>query len=132
MNLSPQKTKEVPGYPTLSQLAGHFRDYRLLATCAIVGASLQVGCRNPVRTGGVVPYSTLSDSDADGLLDEEERRLGTDPYDPDTDRDGLKDGPEIHKHKTNPLNPDTDGDGILDGLEIYRHQTNPLVSDRQG
>ncbi len=37
-----------------------------------------------------------TDVDHDGLSDDEEKRLGTDPYDPDTDHDGLLDGWEVH------------------------------------
>ncbi len=77
----------------------------------------------PVATGGP------KDSDADGLLDDEERTIGTDPFDPDTDKDGLKDGAEVHTHKTDPLNPDTDSDGLLDGVEVYQHKTDPLLRD---
>ena len=36
----------------------------------------------------------LVDSDGDGLSDEEERQIGTDPLNPDTDGDGLSDGLE--------------------------------------
>jgi len=36
----------------------------------------------------------LKDSDGDGLSDEEEIRLGTDPFNPDTDGDGFLDGYE--------------------------------------
>ncbi|MBC8065363.1 MAG: hypothetical protein H7Y17_11065 [Chlorobia bacterium] len=36
-----------------------------------------------------------TDSDSDGLLTEEEERLGTDPLNPDTDQDGLIDGWEV-------------------------------------
>ncbi len=43
------------------------------------------------------------DSDADGLLDDEERRLGTDPGLPDTDGDGYGDGDEMDQY-TDPLN----------------------------
>jgi YD repeat-containing protein len=35
------------------------------------------------------------DSDGDGLTDEEERRIGTDPFNPDTDGDGYPDGLEV-------------------------------------
>jgi YD repeat-containing protein len=35
------------------------------------------------------------DSDGDGLSDEDERRLGTDPFNPDTDGDGYPDGLEV-------------------------------------
>ena len=53
----------------------------------------------------------------------------TNPLDPDTDHDGLKDGEEVMTYKTNPLNPDTDGDGLLDGAEVKDHKTDPLNPD---
>lgn len=37
-----------------------------------------------------------NDQDGDGLLDEDERRIGSDPQDRDTDDDGLLDGWEVH------------------------------------
>ncbi len=58
------------------------------------------------------------DSDNDGLTDAEEKALGTDPFNPDTDGDGLFDGEEVKVYKTDPLNPDTDGDGFKDGAEV--------------
>ena len=64
------------------------------------------------------------DSDSDGLYDFIEDRLGTDPFNPDTDGDGLLDGEEDINHngvvddgETDPNDPDTDGDGIIDGSE---------------
>src|SRR3989339_581009 len=60
----------------------------------------------------------ILDSDADGLSDEEEKALGTNPYDQDTDHDGLGDYQEVNVYKTNPLNQDTDCDGISDGAEV--------------
>jgi len=77
----------------------------------------------PVATGGP------KDSDQDELLDDEERNIGTNPFDPDTDKDGLKDGAEVKTYKTDPLNPDTDADGLLDGAEVYQHRTDPLLRD---
>ncbi len=35
------------------------------------------------------------DSDQDGLTDQEEKTIGTDPYNPDTDSDGYQDGKEV-------------------------------------
>ena len=58
------------------------------------------------------------DSDNDGLTDEQEQALGTNPLSSDTDNDGLTDYEEINIYHTNPLNPDTDGDGYLDGEEV--------------
>lgn len=68
------------------------------------------------------------DTDGDGLSDELEIQIGTDPLDFDTDDDGLSDGDEYYGrgacvvegwgYHTDPLNPDTDGDGIPDGTEL--------------
>ncbi len=48
-----------------------------------------------------------ADADGDTLLDHEEAFFGTDPQDPDTDRDGLLDGWEVHGY-------DADGDGTVE------------------
>jgi len=97
------------------------------------------------------------DSDRDGLTDEQEEILGTDPDDPDTDDDGLWDGVEVlhgldPKDEndagqdvdgdgltaaeeidagTNIKNPDTDADGMNDGFEVqYDFQPgNPADAD---
>ncbi len=82
------------------------------------------------------------DSDTDGLTDEEEATLGTDPNNPDSDGDGILDGAEVENGtdptdpNSGPLivdadgdgltsdvdpddtNPDIDGDGLLDGEEL--------------
>jgi outer membrane protein OmpA-like peptidoglycan-associated protein len=69
------------------------------------------------------------DTDGDGLTDEQEARLGTNPRDRDTDKDGLTDGEEVNTCKTDPLNPDTDFDMLKDGPEVKQYKTNPLVRD---
>ncbi|MET0650002.1 MAG: Ig-like domain-containing protein [Pyrinomonadaceae bacterium] len=93
-----------------------------------------------------------TDSDADGIPDADEVRLGLDPQNPvdaqedfdrddltnlrefqlgtdlrkrDTDEDGLSDGEEVNRLLTNPLLPDTDGDGVPDGVESQTG-SNPL------
>ncbi|UCE36611.1 MAG: PKD domain-containing protein [Thermoplasmata archaeon] len=53
----------------------------------------------------------------------------TDPYDPDTDGDGLWDGDEVMTYKTNPLDDDTDDDRLGDGDEVNKYRTNPKDSD---
>lgn len=65
------------------------------------------------------------DSDGDGLDNETETKLGTDPNNWDTDNDALSDGDEVLIWKTNPLNPDSDGDGFKDGEEV-KNGYNPL------
>ncbi|HHO50244.1 MAG TPA: hypothetical protein ENK18_05060 [Deltaproteobacteria bacterium] len=56
------------------------------------------------------------DSDGDGIGDDAEVELGTDPELEDTDGDGLGDGVELEAG-TDPLDPDSDGDGLADGDE---------------
>ncbi len=58
------------------------------------------------------------DSDSDGLTDDEEAALGTNPNIIDTDNDGLSDYEEVKIYKTNPLVVDTDRDGYPDGTEV--------------
>jgi len=57
-----------------------------------------------------------TDSDNDGLSDDDEADLGTDSNNADTDGDQLDDGEELVSNG-DPLRPDTDGDGLLDGVE---------------
>lgn len=60
------------------------------------------------------------DSDGDGVGDEKEVKQGTDPYNPDTDNDGLNDGLDAA-----PTDPDADDDGDLDGTDP--EPANPAV-----
>jgi hypothetical protein len=80
------------------------------------------------------------DPDRDGLSNDEERRFGSDPFNPDTNGDGIDDGSAVAlglsptdpdmddddvpnpievAQGTDPLNPDTDGDGSPDGVDLY-------------
>jgi outer membrane protein OmpA-like peptidoglycan-associated protein len=72
------------------------------------------------------------DSDGDGLTNEEEVKLGTNPYKADTDGDGISDGDEVKKYHTNPLSADTDSDRVSDYDEIFVYHTNPLKADTDG
>ena len=73
------------------------------------------------------------DSDSDGLSDPAENLIGSDPADPDTDNDGIKDGDEVGgddkydpNTDTNPVDADSDDDGISDGDEL--NGTGPLAN----
>jgi hypothetical protein len=72
------------------------------------------------------------DSDADGLTDEQETTVGTDPSLPDSDADGVSDSDEIDFYGTDALDPDTDGDELDDAEELLSSSTNPLLDDTDG
>jgi outer membrane protein OmpA-like peptidoglycan-associated protein len=82
------------------------------------------------------------DSDGDGLTDEEEITLSTDPHKIDTDGDGLPDNEEVGSEpnaaldtdadgKINALDDDDDNDNLTTLLEI-KIKTNPLEKDSDG
>ncbi len=70
-----------------------------------------------------------ADYDKDGLTNSREKEIGTDPRNPDTDGDGLKDGEEVKTYYTNPLLQDTDADGLTDYDEVFKYQTSPVKPD---
>ena len=87
-------------------------------------------------TGVLDNLSISNDTDGDDLADQVETRTGTylsanntgtNPSNPDTDNDGLKDGEEVITYGTNPLLADTDSDGVNDKLEV-QYGTSPTVS----
>ena len=91
----------------------------------MIDASSDSGTGLPSTTGdGDVTTGSNLDSDADGLLDDFEVKLGTDPFAADSDRDGLTDGQEIDL-RTDPLDVDSDGDGVSDYYEA-KLGTDPL------
>lgn len=80
------------------------------------------------------------DLDGDGIPNDDETTLGTDPNNPDTDGDGINDGTEVD-NGSDPLNPcspnpnvmncDSDGDGIPNPTEGTLG-TNPNNPDTDG
>lgn len=95
-----------------------------------LGTSITDQAGNTLLAGITQTFLVLGqeDSDRDGLPDGAEADLGTDPFDPDTDDDGILDGDEdgdadgIETRLElvlgfNPAAGDTDGDGIPDGAE---------------
>lgn len=75
---------------------------------------------------------TLTDTDSDGLLDQDELILGTDANNVDTDGDGLSDFDEINMYKSSPLLSDSDADGLSDEAEISIYKTSPTNDDTDG
>lgn len=60
-----------------------------------------------------------TDRDGDGLSDDQEALLGTDPAKQDSDGDGLNDAEEYLIRFTDPTKADTDGDGLNDALDPF-------------
>lgn len=91
----------------------------------------------PVQSEPVVADTTASnatsgDQDGDNYPDAQELEIGLDPYNPDTDGDGVADGDEANIYGTDPFYWDTDGDGLGDGQELYELRTDPLAFDGDG
>ena len=72
----------------------------------------------------------MPDTDRDGLPDDIEAGLGTNPRDYDSDNDGLGDGREM-RFGSDPRDADSDGDKLKDGREITLG-TNPMAADTDG
>lgn len=100
---------------------------------AVQDAATATAQANQAATATSIGASTqqANDNDGDGLTNQEEAQLGTDPNKADTDQDGLPDGIEVKLYNTNPKLPDTDGDGLIDGEEV-RRGTLPTIADSDG
>jgi hypothetical protein len=72
----------------------------------------------------------LSDLDGDGVSNAEESRIGSDPFHPDTNGDGMLDGLAVAMGLS-ATSLDTDGDGLPNSQEIL-NGTNPLLADSDG
>lgn len=119
----------------------HYNDewaFRLDARAFVAGSDVEANGSMDAGLvwtwGAQVPpdYTAIggpADSDGDGLTDEEEDGIGTDPYNPDTDGDELKDGEEVRTYMTDPLNADSDWDLLRDGPEVITYTTNPNDPD---
>ncbi|OGV33632.1 MAG: hypothetical protein A2020_11100 [Lentisphaerae bacterium GWF2_45_14] len=73
--------------------------------------------------------SENTDIDCDGLSLEQESLYGSDPYNSDSDNDGISDGDEVNIYGSNPIKADSDGDEICDYDEIFIYETDPVLSD---
>ena len=70
------------------------------------------------------------DSDGDGLTDDEEDALGTDPNNADSDGDFISDAFEVGDDLENPI--DTDGDGTIDALDDDSDEDGVSDADEAG
>jgi hypothetical protein len=72
----------------------------------------------PEEIDAALLFGQPVDSDGDGIEDDREILIGTDPNNWDTDGDELSDGDEILIWKTDPQKKDSDGDTFEDGAEV--------------
>ena len=79
-----------------------------------------------VLTLGTDPFD--QDTDDDGLSDFLEMQLGSDPLNPDTDGDGTSDGTEVLQGLI-PCSNDLDGDGLTNDFEVDDYGTDPRDPD---
>ncbi len=88
---------------------------------------------DPMDDGTLDPENgLLGDPDLDELVNGDEYYFGGDPYEQDTDADGLQDYDEAWVYSTLLDNSDTDGDGVSDGLEVNTYLTDPHYADTDG
>jgi hypothetical protein len=93
---------------------------------AIIDADPSDSVTDLTHVAGPIQFPTVTDFDNDGLSDADEYDFETDPLNPDSDDDGLKDGVETDTGfyngptdtGTDPLDPDWDFDGYNDGKEV--------------
>lgn len=74
----------------------------------------------------------LPDTDGDSLGDADEADLDLDPFDHDSDKDGIEDGREVDVVGSAPDSRDTDGDGFEDAYEVANRESkglDPLLVD---
>lgn len=101
------------------------------ATQTAVGAALTVAVatQSGAATQAAMTAVVEGDTDLDGLTNQQETALGTDPNNADTDADGLRDGDEVLIYSTDPKVRDSDNDLLTDFDEINTYKTNPRSGD---
>ncbi len=99
---------------------------------AVVGVTLTAAADNQATaTNAAMTAAAEGDDDSDGLSNQREAELTTDPKNPDTDTDTLTDGQEVNVWNTNPIAFDSDKDNLSDGQEVQRG-SNPNNPDTDG
>jgi hypothetical protein len=104
-----------------------------------LNGKLDPGETDPTTGHGDDDVPGNMDSDNDGLSDDLEVFLGTDPNDADSDDDGVLDGDEVNPADDtdgdgliNALDTDSDNDGLFDGTELGNDCSNPATDVSQG
>lgn len=99
---------------------------------SVTGAGAGVALAEELPPGGgpvIVAPEFERHSDRDGMSDEYEAGIGTDPTREDSDGDGLWDNVEHFVHKSDPNAVHSDLDGLTDDQEVLKYGTNPNLED---
>ena len=99
--------------------------------CTVTNGGGKVRTANVTNVAIDCVGSSFTDTDRDGLADEIEATLGTDPTKVDSDGDTLGDGEEVLLRGTDPLKTHTDGDAVSDKDEVA-NGTDPNNYDTDG
>ncbi|TXH71900.1 MAG: IPTL-CTERM sorting domain-containing protein [Thiothrix sp.] len=92
-----------------------------------VAADGHGGTSTGIITVTVTAKPVVTDTDGDGLSDEQEKTLGTNPAAADSDADGIPDKTEVGSDLTKPI--DTDGDGKINALDTDDDGDGKLTKD---
>jgi outer membrane protein assembly factor BamB len=113
----------------------HFHFYTIILAYHLTNqmSNGRSSIKTKLSPGNVFTANSTTDSDRDGLTDEQEKKLGTNPNDRDTDHDGLTDGYEFSydfavsvgtlpaglesKYMNEPVRVDQDKDNIPAALD---------------
>jgi hypothetical protein len=115
--VAPTLTGTASGAPTDQFAFVHLTESNGKAVDAAAGSSLSLEFHASTSSGVILALAASGDDDFDGLQnDDEADTYGTDPFNADSDGDGIDDGAELG-NGTDPLDSDSDADGYCDGSQ---------------
>ena len=124
--------RATPVAETIAQKYEPADEGSMATQTAIAAAQESLAAGQSTATAAALTAVVEGDQDADGLSNDQEAALSTDPGNADSDGDGLEDGDEVLIYATNPNERDSDGDLLIDFDEVTAYKTNPRAADTDG